>query len=84
MEDNFTKWTDAFPIRNQKAHIVADKIVERFVSIFGVPLQIHSDQGRILYILSLRKCVIHIPQSDGMIERANHTIGSMLSAFVDK
>jgi hypothetical protein len=36
---------EAIPILDAEAKTVADKFVERIVSIFGVPLQIHSDQG---------------------------------------
>jgi transglutaminase/protease-like cytokinesis protein 3 len=43
--DYFTKWMEAIPIPDAEAKTVADKFVERIVSIFGVSLQIHSDQG---------------------------------------
>ena len=42
--DYFTKWMEAIPIPDAEAKTVADKFVERIVAIFGVPLQIHSDQ----------------------------------------
>ena len=45
VEDYFTKWTEAIPIPNAEATTVARKVVERIVTIFGVPLSIHSDQG---------------------------------------
>ncbi|KAK3728413.1 hypothetical protein QZH41_020432 [Actinostola sp. cb2023] len=44
--DYFTKWTEAYAIPNQEAVTVATKVVDEFVARFGVPLQIHSDQGR--------------------------------------
>ncbi|KAL5018859.1 hypothetical protein ScPMuIL_004581, partial [Solemya velum] len=90
--DYFTKWTKAFPIRNQEAVTVAQKLVDEFVSLFGVPLQIHSDQGsnfesqvfremcKVLGIEKTRTTAMR-PQSDGMIERANRTIESMLASF---
>lgn len=34
--DYFSKWLDSIPLRNQEA-TVAKKLVERIVSIFGVP-----------------------------------------------
>lgn len=37
--DYFTKWIDAIPIKNQKAHT----IVQKLITIFGVPMEIHSD-----------------------------------------
>ena len=43
--DYFSKWMEAIPIPDAEAKTVVDMFVERIVSIFGVPLQIHSDQG---------------------------------------
>ena len=83
--DYFTKWTDAIPIRNKKAITIAQKLIVHVISIFGVPIQIHSDQGQtfesdvfkeICKILGIDKTrtTPYRPQSDGMIERANRTI----------
>ena len=44
--DYFSKWTKAFPIKNQCADTVADVLVENIISRFGIPLVIHSDHGR--------------------------------------
>ena len=41
----FTKWIDAIPLKSQEAKYVASKLVNRFISIFGVPLQLHTDLG---------------------------------------
>ena len=95
MGDYFTKWVDAVPIRNKKATTVAQKVVDRIVTIFGTPLQLHSDQGKtfesevfqeMCKILGIHKTrtTPYRPQSDGMIERANRTIENMLSLFVDE
>ena len=37
----------SIPIRNKKA-IIAQKLLVHVISIFGVPMQIHSDQGQTL------------------------------------
>ena len=92
--DYFSKWVDAFPIRNQEAATVADILVKRVVCYFGVPRILHSDQGsnfesnifqemcKILGIDKTRTTAMR-PQSDGMVERANRTIIGMLSSFVN-
>ena len=93
--DYFTKWTDAIPMRNQTATTIAQKLVDRVITIFGVPMQLHSDQGRsfeshvfkeMCRILGIDKTrtTPYRPQSDGMIERANRTIISMLTSFVSE
>jgi hypothetical protein len=43
--DYFTKWTEAVPIRDQEAATVASALIGRFISVFGVPREIHSVQG---------------------------------------
>lgn len=44
--DYFTKWTEAFAIPDQEAETVAKKLVHEYICRLGVPIQVHSDQGR--------------------------------------
>ena len=44
--DYFTKWMEAFAIPNMEAVTVAEAFVFQFVSRFGVPDFLHTDQGR--------------------------------------
>ncbi|GFS70034.1 retrovirus-related Pol polyprotein from transposon 412 [Trichonephila clavipes] len=44
--DYFTKWHEAYPIHDQEASTVVDVLVQNWISRFGVPLQLLSDQGR--------------------------------------
>jgi len=44
--DAFTKWAEAFTLRNKEAETVAKVLVEHLFCIFGSPLSILSDQGR--------------------------------------
>ena len=43
--DYFSKWTEAFPIKNKCVDTVADVLVDKIILWFGMPLVIHSDQG---------------------------------------
>lgn len=93
--DYFTKWVEANALENQQAETVAEVIVNEFVTRFGVPLQLHSDQGRnfesavftgmckLLGIDKTRTTALH-PQSDGMVERFNRTLENQLAIFVEK
>ena len=44
--DYFSKWTDAFPMKNKCADTVANLLVGNILLRFGMPLVIHSDQVR--------------------------------------
>lgn len=93
-QDYFTKWVEAYALPNQEAVTVAEVLVREFVSRFGVPMVLHSDQGRnfesavfsemcaLLGVEKTRTTPLH-PQSDGMVERFNRTLESQLSKFVN-
>ena len=95
LSDYFTKWTEAYPLPDQTAQSVADVIVTQFVSRFGVPRQIHSDQGRnfesnlfseMCKLLGVTKTrtTPYRPQSDGQVERFNRTLLQMLRTLVSE
>ena len=45
ISDYFTRWVEAFAMADQEACTVADVLVKGFILRFGVPRQLHSDQG---------------------------------------
>ena len=46
ISDYFTKWVEAFPLPDVKAETLTETLVTHFISRFGCPLEIHTDQGR--------------------------------------
>ena len=90
ISDYFTKWTEAYPMPNMEASTVASLFVHNFVCRFGAPDFLHTDQGRnfestlmseickLLGVIKTRTTPYH-PQSDGLVERFNHTLLNMLS-----
>ena len=88
--DYFSRWMEAFPIPNQEATTVADKLVDEVFLRYSAPEQLHSDQGRqfesrliteickLLQIKKTRTTPYH-PQSDGLVERFNRTLLAMLA-----
>ena len=91
--DYFSKWVEAYALPNQEASTIAEEIIKQWISRFGTPLELHSDQGKnfesnlfqkICQLLNNRKTrttALH-PQSDGMVERMNRTINKYLSKVV--
>ena len=93
--DYFTKWKEAYPLKNMEASSVARVFVNDFVCRFGVPESLHTDQGRnfesalikeICQLLGVRKTrtTPYHPQSDGLVERFNKTVLEMLSMAVQQ
>ena len=92
--DYLTKWVEAYPLENQRADVVTEVLVKEFISRFGAPMQMHSDQGRnfesavfsgvcnLLGINKTRTTALH-PESDGMVERFNRTLENQLAIFVE-
>ena len=88
--DYFTRWMEAYAIRNQEATTVAQKLVDELFCRFSTPEQLHSDQGsqfeskliaeicRLLNIHKSRTTPYH-PQDDGLVERFNRTLLNMLA-----
>ena len=54
--DHFTRWYDALPLPNGSAEVVAKALDERIFCYFGVPEEIHSDQGRQFESELLQQC----------------------------
>ena len=92
--DYLSKWIEAYPIPDQTATTVAEKFVNEFVCRFGVPGDLHSDQGRnfesqifaemcsALGIEKTRTCPYN-PKSDSMIERYNRTLINMVAMMIE-
>ena len=93
--DQFTKWVEAFAIPNQSAETIADVVLNEYFSRFGIPLNIHTDQGKNfdgslmnavcekLKITKTRTTPYH-PSSNGQVERYNRTLLQMIRCYVDK
>ena len=89
VSDYFTKWVEAYPMRDMEAKTVAEILVSDFVSRMGVPMIIHSDQGRnfeskmfaqmcqLLGMKKTRTTAFH-PAGNGLVERFNRTLNEML------
>ena len=89
VQDWFSKFVEAYPIPDMSAETVAKVLVMEWFSRYGAPNNIHSDQGRtfesqlfqqICHLIGSKKtrgCPYH-PESQGLVERYNRTLGVML------
>lgn len=87
--DEFSRYVEAFPIFTQTAEKVADVFLRQFISRYGVPEEILSDQGgcfmsmlftRLCEQLEIRKLhtTAYRPQGNGGNERVHGTLYGIL------
>ena len=93
VSDYFTKWVEAYPMRDMEAKTVAEVLVTEFISRMGVPMVIHSDQGRnfesklfqqmcSLFGIKKTRTTAFRPASNGLVERFNRTLNEMICTTV--
>ena len=91
--DHFSKWAEAFPIRNQEASTIAKLLVDRVFCYFGMPIQILSDRGKNFeseLFAELCRCLgiekikttIYKPSTNGVVERFHRTLNSMIGKII--
>ena len=93
VQDYFTKWADATPLRNQTAATITQELTKLF-SVMGLPEILHSDQGRNFESTLLRQTLesfgvhkshtsAYHPEGDGMVERFNRSLLQLVCSYVD-
>ena len=94
-QDYLTKWLLAIPMPDQKTQRIAELLVTEVIPLFGVPEALLSDRGTnllshlmqyICKLLGIRKLntTAHHPECDGMVERFNRTLKTMLRKHAAK
>ena len=88
-QDYFSKWPMVYPIPDQKSWRIAKILCEDIIPMFGVPEALLSDRGanlvshlmmdlcQLLGVKKLNTTAYH-PQCNGMVERLNRTLKTML------
>jgi len=89
--DSFTRWMEAYPIPNKEAKTVAEQLVMQFMSRFGVPYWIKSDQGRefegvfaaVCELLGAehRTSTAYHPQGNSNAERMVKVVRNLINAY---
>jgi transposase InsO family protein len=92
--DYLTKWVEAFAVARADTPTVAQVLVDEVLCRHGAPERLLSDRGSVFRSALVREiCAIfgvrkifttgYHPQTDGLVERFNGTLATMLSHYVD-
>ena len=93
--DYLTRWCEAFPVPSVEAFVIARLLVDEIIARHGAPRVLLSDRGtnflsrlvaevcKIFQIQKVNTSSYH-PQTDGLVERFNSTLGQSLSMYVAK
>jgi len=92
--DYFSKYSEAYPLPDMSAETVADKLSTEWISRYGAPVTLHSDQGRNfeselfhslceLWDIHKSRTARYKPNSNGLVEKQNRTLKKMLQSYVD-
>lgn len=93
--DYATRWPEVFATRDRKATTVAEIFIKEILCRHGAPVQLLSDQGReFLADVIKETCnftrthkiqtAAYHPQTNGLCERFNGTLTTMLAMYVDE
>ena len=93
--DHYTKFAKAVPTRNQTAKTTAEALFNEFITNFGIPTRLHSDQGanfesqiitELCNLMGMKKShtTPYHPQGNAGPERFNRTLLSMLGTLEDE
>ena len=93
--DYLTKWPEVYATSDQTAATIANLLVREIVARHGVPSELLSDRGQaflsgllkeVQQVLGFKKVntTAYHPQTDGLVERFNRTLISMLAKTVER
>ena len=94
VEDSFTRYVQAYPLRNKEGATVARVLLDEFICRYGMPQRIHSDNGKeftnsILNELTDRLNIdktttpTYNPQSNP-VERFHRTLNQTMRVFMER
>lgn len=90
-----TRWPEAFAVPNIDAHTIASLLIDNILARHGAPRTLLSDRGTnflsalvraVCDLLNTKKVntTAYHPQTDGMVERFNHTLCQSVSMYVSR
>lgn len=93
VQDDLTKFSQAYAIPNHKARQIAVKLVREFICKYGKPEIIVTDQGEDftskllnqiakLFKINQINCTAYHPQSNAALERSHATLADYLKHYI--
>ena len=93
LTDHFSKFVEIIPVPDMTAEVYASRILNEYISRWGCPLSIHSDQGRtyeskvfkeLCRMLEIRKkrTSVRNPKGNSQSERFNRTLLRIIKAYL--
>ena len=93
--DYMTKWVEAYPTPDQTTETIVRLLVDEIICRHGVPAQLLSDRGpnllaklmeEVCGLMGMKKVntVAYHPQTDGLVEKMNRTLRSMIAKHTRK
>src|SRR5690606_27366510 len=91
-----TKWTMAVPIQDKTAKTVSNAIYDTWITVYGSPERIISDDGgefnakeickQLYEVFQIKKhtSTPYHSQSNGQCERFNRTMSGMLAKYIEE
>ena len=90
--DYFSKWVEAFPLRDKSASTVANILLNEIILRWGPPTYLHSDRGteftsKVVHELTRLSSIYqthtpaYSPKADGLVERQIRTLVDMLAKY---
>jgi transposase InsO family protein len=95
LSDYASRYVMTIPMKNQKAHTIAENLVKKVYTKFGPPQRVLTDRGTnflsklissicLLFKIQQIKTTSYHPQTDGLVERFNRTLCDMLACYVNE
>ncbi|GFX20127.1 retrovirus-related Pol polyprotein from transposon 17.6 [Trichonephila clavipes] len=92
--DHFSKWAEIIPLKKASARVIADNFFDNYISRFGAPIKLISDNGpqfisdifeKLSERLGIRhvKAVVYRPQAN-RTERVNRDLVQMIANYVNE